>query len=67
VTLASVGPLRAGRASIPRVDAALLGETVTPRLEDGLLPTALFEAIYFDNRAGRGRAEPRRSGLLALR
>ena len=67
VPLASVGPLRAGRLSIPRVEAALLGETATPRLEDGLLPTALFEAIYFDNRAGAVVLNPRRSGLLALR
>jgi hypothetical protein len=67
VPLASVGPLRAGRASIPRVDAALLVGTVTPRLEDGLLPTALFDAIYLDNRAGAVVLNPRRSALLALR
>ena len=67
VPLASVGPLRAGRASIPRVDAALLGATATPRLEDGLLPTALFEAIYFDNRAGAVVLNPRRSAFPAVR
>jgi len=67
VPLASVGPLRAGRASIPRVDAALLGATATPRLEDGLLRTALFEAIYFDNRAGAVVLNPRRSAFPAVR
>jgi len=67
VPLASVGPLRAGRASIPRIDAAFLGGTATPRLEDGLLPTALFEAVYFDNRAGAVVLNPRPSALMALR
>jgi hypothetical protein len=67
VRVASLGPLRAGRASIPRVEAALLGGTATPRLEDGLLPTALFEAVYFDNRAGTVVLNPRRSALLAVR
>lgn len=67
VPVASVGPLRAGRASIPRVDAALLGQTATPRREDGLLPTALFQAIYFDNRAGTVVLNPRRSALPARR
>ena len=67
VPVASVGPLRAGRASIPRVDAALLGQTAMPRREDGLLPTALFQAIYFDNRAGLVVLNPRRSALPARR
>jgi predicted aspartyl protease len=66
VALASVGPLRAGRASIPRVDAALLGETGTPRAEDGLLPTALFQGIYFDNRGGSVVLNPRRSRLSGI-
>jgi hypothetical protein len=63
VALFSVGPLRAGRASIPRVEAAFLGATATPRAEDGLLPTGLFQGIYFDNRAGSVVLNPRR-GLL---
>ena len=67
VPVASVGPLRAGRASIPRVDAALLGQTATPRREDGLLPTALFQAIYFDNRTGMVVLNPRRSALPGRR
>jgi hypothetical protein len=67
VALASVGPLRAGRASVPRVDAALLGETAGRRAEDGLLPTGLFQGIYFDNRAGTVVLNPRRSALPARR
>jgi len=67
VALASVGPLRAGRASIPRVDAALLGEPPQRREEDGLLPTGLFQGLYFDNRAGTVVLNPRRSALPAQR
>jgi hypothetical protein len=66
VALASVGPMRAGRASIPRVDTALLGETASPRAEDGLLPTALFQGIYFDNRGGSVVLNPRRSRLSGI-
>jgi hypothetical protein len=67
VALASVGPLRAGGASIPRVDAAFLGEPAQRRAEDGLLPTGLFQGIYFDNRAGTVVLNPRRSALPARR
>jgi hypothetical protein len=67
VALASVGPLRAGRASIPRVDAAILGETARRRVEDGLLPTALFQGLYFDNRAGTVVLNPRRDVLASFR
>ena len=63
VALASIGPLRAGRASIPRVDAAVLDGTPSLRAEDGLLPTALFQGIYFDNGAGMVVLNPRRSAL----
>ena len=63
VALASVGPLRAGRASIPRVDAAVLDGTPSFRAEDGLLPTALFQRIYFDNRAGTVVLNPPRSAI----
>lgn len=67
VALAPVGPLRAGRASIPRVEAVLLGEPAQRREEDGLLPTGLFQGIYFDNRAGAVVLNPRRSALPARR
>jgi hypothetical protein len=67
VPLASLGPLRAGRASIPRVDAAVLGETPSHREEDGLLPTGLFQGLYFDNRAGSVILNPRRSVLSVRR
>jgi hypothetical protein len=63
VAMASVGPLRAGRVSISRVDAALLRETAQRRAEDGLLPTGIFEGIYFDNRTGTVVLNPRRSAL----
>jgi hypothetical protein len=63
VAMASVGPLRAGHVSISRVDAALLSETAQRRAEDGLLPTGLFQGIYFDNRAGTVVLNPRRSAL----
>jgi aspartyl protease len=67
VALLSVGPLRAGRASIPRVEAAVLSATATPRGEDGLLPTGLFQGIYFDNRAGSVVLNPRRAILPDVR
>ena len=67
VALASVGPLRAGRVSIPRVDAAILSDTAGRRVEDGLLPTALFQGIYFDNRAGTVVLNPRRAVLSSFR
>jgi hypothetical protein len=62
VPLASVGPLRAGRAAIPRFSAAFVG-AAEGRFEDGLIPTALFEGVYFDNRAGAVVLNPRRSAL----
>jgi aspartyl protease len=65
VRLASFGPLRAGRAGIPRFAAAILTDTGR-REEDGLLPTALFEGVYFDNRAGAIVLNPRRSALSAI-
>jgi aspartyl protease len=65
VRLAAVGPLRAGHAAIPRFPAAFLGDT-DGRSEDGLLPTALFEGIYFDNRAATVVLNPRRQALAAI-
>jgi hypothetical protein len=67
VALASVGPLRAGGASIPRADAVLLGETARRRTEDGLLPTGLFQGLYFDNRTGTVVLNPRRAVLSSFR
>jgi hypothetical protein len=63
VAVVSVGPLGVGRASIAPVEAALLGDTTSPRAEDGLLPTGLFQGIYFDNRAGSVVLNPRRALL----
>lgn len=65
VRMASVGPLQAGRAAIPRFAAAMLADT-GGRTEDGLLPTALFEGVYFDNRAGAVVLNPRRSRLSGI-
>jgi hypothetical protein len=65
VRMASVGPLQAGRAAIPRFAAAMLAE-VGGRMEDGLLPTAMFEGVYFDNRAGAVVLNPRRSTLSEI-
>jgi len=65
--LRAFGPLRAGAASIPRLSAAVLHDDAPGREEDGLLPAGLFEAIYFDNRAGAVVLNPRRSALRALR
>ena len=67
VPMASIGPLRAGRSLIPRLPVAILAGTATPRTEDGLLPTALFEGVYFDNRAGTVVLDPRRASLSAAR
>jgi hypothetical protein len=66
VPVASVGPLRAGRAAIPRFDAAVVAGSAV-RDEDGLIPTALFEGVYFDNREGAVVLNPRRSTLAAVR
>ena len=56
VALASVGPLRANRASIPPMRPFSWASGATPG-GGRLLPTRLFEGLYFDNR-GHGRAEP---------
>jgi hypothetical protein len=66
VPLLGVGPLRAGRSAIPRFSAAVL-EASGAREEDGLLPTALFDGIYFDNRSGTVVLNPRRATLSAVR
>ena len=65
VPVASIGPLRAGRADIPRFAAAILAGSAV-RTEDGLLPTSLFEGVYFDNRAGTVVLNPRRRALAAI-
>ena len=59
VALVTIGPLRLGSAMLPRLDVALVGTAGRP--EDGLLPTGLFDAVYFDNRAGAVVINPRRS------
>jgi hypothetical protein len=65
VRVGSVGPLRVGRSAVPRFAAALLADA-QGRREDGLLPTALFEGVYFDNRAGAVVLNPRRKALAAV-
>jgi predicted aspartyl protease len=62
IPLVSVGPLRAGRSMIP-VFAAGFIKNRRHRGEDGLLPTAFFDGLYFDNRAGTVVLNPRRSVL----
>jgi predicted aspartyl protease len=59
VAMVALGPLRVGRVVLPRLDAALVG--VASRPEDGLLPTGLFDAVYFDNRAGAVVINPERA------
>jgi predicted aspartyl protease len=59
VPVVSVGPLRLGDVVLARLDVALVGPASRP--EDGLLPTGLFDAVYFDNRAGTVVLNPRPS------
>lgn len=66
VPLVTVGPLRAGPVVIPRFTAGLMVGG-GGRTEDGLLPTSLFEGIYFDNRAGTVVLNPERSVRVARR
>jgi hypothetical protein len=61
VPLVRMGPLRAGRAVIPPFAAGVV-EAGRHGGEDGLLPTALFHGVYFDNRAGAVVLNPRRTG-----
>jgi hypothetical protein len=49
------------------VDAAILSDTARRRVEDGLLPTGLFQGLYFDNRTGTVVLNPRRAVLSSLR
>jgi Aspartyl protease len=67
VRLVAMGPLRAGRARIPSLPAAVLPAAGAGRGEDGLLPTALFDGVYFDNREGAVVLNPRRAPLRGLR
>jgi aspartyl protease len=58
-----VGPLRVGALVVPSLAAAMVGDRAADRAEDGLLPTGLFEGIYFDNRADAVVFNPRRSAM----
>jgi hypothetical protein len=59
----TLGPLRVGALVVRPPPAAMLeGERSRARREDGLLPTALFDAIYFDNRADAVVLNPRAGG-----
>ena len=66
VRVASLGPLRAGRAAIPRLPAAMMPLPAGQRAEDGLLPTSLFDGVCFDNRAGRVVLNPRHASRPAV-
>jgi hypothetical protein len=61
VPLVRVGPARAGAALIPAFAAGVV-EAGRQGGEDGLLPTALFDGVYFDNRAGAVVLNARRAG-----
>jgi hypothetical protein len=67
VPLVTVGLLRVGAVVIRGLDAGLVARAGAGRPEDGLLPTRLFEGIYFDNRAGAVVLNPRRSSRPAVR
>ena len=58
-----IGPLRVGAVVIAPFAAGMMASSPSERPEDGLLPTALFDAIYFDNRSGSVVFNPRRSAL----
>ena len=58
--LVTLGPLCVGALVVRPPPAAMLeGERSRARREEGLLPTALFDAIYFDNRADAVVLNPR--------
>src|SRR5262249_60608231 len=59
VAVVALGPLRLGRVVLPRLAVGVVPGL--DRTEDGLLPTALFDAVYFDNRAGAVVVNPRRA------
>jgi hypothetical protein len=65
VPVFTVGPLQAGRLAIPAFPAGVV-ENERHRGEDGLLPAALFDGLYFDNRSGTVVLNPRRSALQRL-
>ena len=58
-----IGPLRVGAVVLAPFAAGMMASSPSERPEDGLLPTALFDGIYFDNRAGTVVFNPRRSVL----
>jgi len=58
-----IGPLRIGAVVLAPFAAGMMASSASERPEDGLLPTALFEGIYFDNRSGAVVFNPRRSAL----
>jgi hypothetical protein len=62
VAMVTIGPLRVGAHVMRPFPAAMMGSDARdPRSEDGLLPTVLFDSIYFDNQAGAVVLNPRRS------
>jgi Aspartyl protease len=57
-----LGPLRVGGLVMQPVAAFVMASAGPARSgEDGLLPTGLFEGVYFDNRSGAVVFNPRRS------
>jgi aspartyl protease len=58
-----IGPMRVGPVVLPPFAAGMVASPSSERPEDGLLPTALFDSIYFDNRSGAVVFNPRRSAL----
>jgi hypothetical protein len=62
VRMVTVGPLRLGALQIPAFPAGLFpAAEEAHRAQDGLLPTALFDGVYFDNRALSVVLNPRRA------
>jgi aspartyl protease len=57
VPVVAMGPLRLGRVLVPRLAVSVVAPRSRP--EDGLLPTALFDGLYFDNRGGAVVLNPR--------
>jgi len=58
-----IGPLRVGAVVLAPFAAGMMASSPSERPEDGLLPTALFDGIYFDNRSGAVVFNPRRAAL----
>lgn len=58
-----IGPLRVGAVVLAPFAAGMMASSPSERPEDGLLPTSLFDGIYFDNRSGAVVFNPRRAAL----